>query len=104
MEGVLRRPPALPDCHARDLAEVDVITVLGALSDPVRLEIVRQLDACGATGEMTCDQIEIPASKSTGMHHLKVVYRAGITGERQQGTRKYLSLRRTEPAEGPRPR
>ena len=31
------------DAKAPDLATVDVLTVLQALSDPVRLEIVRQL-------------------------------------------------------------
>ena len=34
----------LPD--SPDLADIDVLTVLQALSDPVRLEIVRQLAAC----------------------------------------------------------
>ena len=42
--------PALQsdDPTAPDLATVDVLTVLQALSDPVRLEIVRQLAGCEA--------------------------------------------------------
>ena len=74
----------------------DVVTVLHALSDPVRLEIVRQLAGCGTGGEMTCGQIEVPVGKSTASHHLKVLAAAGITADREQGTRKYVHLRRDE--------
>jgi hypothetical protein len=39
--------------------------VLHALADPVRLEIVRQLAACGAgPGELSCGQIALPVAKS----------------------------------------
>ena len=43
-------PTQLRDAAPRppDLAEVDGLTVLQALSDPVRLEIVRQLAGCTA--------------------------------------------------------
>jgi DNA-binding transcriptional ArsR family regulator len=74
----------------------DVVTVLHALSDPVRLEIVRQLADCGTGGEMTCGQIEVPVGKSTASHHLKILAAAGITADREQGTRKYVHLRRAE--------
>jgi DNA-binding transcriptional ArsR family regulator len=85
------------DPLAPELANVDVLAVLQALSDPVRLEIVRQLAACasGASGLM-CGQIELPVSKSTGSHHLKALHLAGITAERQQGVCKYISIRRAE--------
>jgi DNA-binding transcriptional ArsR family regulator len=85
------------DPHAPQLATVDVLTVLQALSDPVRLDIVRQLAACEAgAGGLMCGQLELPVSKSTGSHHLKTLHNAGITIERQQGVCKYLSLRRAE--------
>ena len=90
-------PPDLAD--APDLADVDVLTVLQALSDPVRLEIVRQLAACcdvTGTGELTCGQIDLPVSKSTTTHHLKMLASAGITADRAEGTRKYVHLRRAE--------
>ena len=82
--------------EAPDLAAIDVATVLQALSDPVRLGIVRQLACCGSEGELTCGQLELPVSKSTGSHHLKILAAAGLTAERQEGTRKHLSLRRSE--------
>src|SRR4051812_49356113 len=42
---------------APDLATVEGVTVLQALSDPVRLEIVRQLAGCDSSGEMKCGDI-----------------------------------------------
>ena len=79
-----------------DLAGIDLLTVLQALSDPVRLEIVRQLAGCVDEAGLMCRQIELPVTKSTSSHHLKVLSNAGITAEREQGVRKYISLRRTE--------
>jgi DNA-binding transcriptional ArsR family regulator len=74
----------------------DLLTVLQALSDPVRLEIVRQLAACPDETALMCGQIVLPVTKSTASHHLKTLARAGIIGEREQGTCKYLWLRRDE--------
>ena len=79
-----------------DLDSVDVLTVLQAWSDPVRLEIVRQLaDTQGGKGLM-CNQLRLPVAKSTGSHHLKTLLAAGITVEKEEGTRKYLRLRRDD--------
>jgi DNA-binding transcriptional ArsR family regulator len=82
--------------EAPDLAAIDTVTVLQALADPVRLEMVRQLAGCPDAGELPCGRIEVPVGKSTASHHLKTLFRAGITVEREEGTRKYVSLRRAE--------
>jgi DNA-binding transcriptional ArsR family regulator len=82
-------------CEQPDLATVDVATLLHALSDPVRLAIVRQLDEASDPG-LTCGQLDIPVGKSTCSHHLKVLLNAGVTTEREEGTRKYVRLRRDE--------
>jgi DNA-binding transcriptional ArsR family regulator len=88
-------PPDLSD--SPDLATIDIATVLQALSDPVRLEIVRQLaGGCDDGGELTCGQLELPVGKSTCSHHLKTLSGAGVIAEREEGTRKYLRLRRTD--------
>jgi DNA-binding transcriptional ArsR family regulator len=79
-----------------DLAAIDIVTVLQALSDPVRLEIVRQLAGCGGAGELSCGQIELAVTKSTTSHHLKTLSSAGVIADREEGTRKYISLRRAE--------
>ena len=78
------------------LDDVDGLTVLQALSDPVRLEIVRQLATCGGPGELNCGKIEVPVTKSTASHHFRTLSAAGIIAEREEGTRKYFSLRRDE--------
>jgi DNA-binding transcriptional ArsR family regulator len=77
-------------------ADMDLVTVLQALSDPVRLEIVRQLAGCTADAAKTCGQIELDVSKSTASHHLKTLRSAGILAEREEGTRKFTWLRKAE--------
>ena len=72
----------------------DMPALLQALSDPVRLEIVRQL--AQAEGELSCGQLELPVGKSTCSHHLKALCCAGVVVEREAGVRKYLRLRSAE--------
>jgi DNA-binding transcriptional ArsR family regulator len=74
----------------------DIAVVLQSLSDPVRIEIVRQLAAGEDGAELTCGELELPVGKSTCSHHLKVLVNAGVVAEREEGTRKYLRLRRAE--------
>ena len=83
--GALEQPPA---------EALDLVEVLQALADPVRLQIVRHL--AGSDGSVACNQIPIPVGKSTGSHHLKVLREAGIVRIRVEGTRKFPSLRRDE--------
>ena len=78
------------------LDEIDGLTVLQALSDPVRLEIVRQLACCPDASELRCGQIELPVTKSTASHHFKILFAAGIVSEREQGTSKFMGLRRAD--------
>lgn len=85
-----------PDGDAPDLVRVDVLTVLQALSDPVRLAIVRQLASSPGDVGLMCGQIDLPVGKSTASHHLKTLHRAGITSEREQGVCKFIRLRRSE--------
>jgi DNA-binding transcriptional ArsR family regulator len=68
-------------------------TILYALSDPVRLEIVRQLHA---DGESPCGNVDLPVAKSTASHHFKVLREAGLIHVRQDGTQRCISLRRRE--------
>jgi DNA-binding transcriptional ArsR family regulator len=71
--------------------EIQLVDVLQALGDPVRLQIVRILD--NADGAIACHEIPIPVSKSTGSHHLKVLREAGVVKAQVDGTRRYYSLR-----------
>jgi DNA-binding transcriptional ArsR family regulator len=75
---------------------VEAITLPGlmaALSDPVRVEIVRCL-ADG--GEAACGTFEVGVSKATRSHHLRVLREAGVTRTRADGTRRMISLRRDD--------
>jgi DNA-binding transcriptional ArsR family regulator len=68
--------------------------VLHALSDPVRLEVVRQLDA---SDECRCGSFsEVGVTKSTLSHHLKTLREAGLTRTRPDGTTRFVSLRRDD--------
>ena len=70
--------------------ELSLPGVLHALSDPVRLEIVRELSE---SGELACGRFRAPVSKSTLSHHLRVLRDAGVTRTRAQGTQRLVSLR-----------
>ena len=77
-----------------DAAALEMHRVLHALSDPVRLEVVRQLDA-GA--ECRCGSLSsLGVSKSTLSHHLKTLRESGLTRTRPAGTTRYVSLRRVD--------
>ena len=65
--------------HHPRLEEVDLTDVLHALSDPVRLEIVRSLSDLK---ERPCSAVEAKVAKSTLSHHFKVLREAGITHTR----------------------
>jgi DNA-binding transcriptional ArsR family regulator len=67
--------------------------VLHALSDPVRLGIVESLRD---GDEMPCGALEVPVSKSTLSHHLKVLRDAGLTQTRAEGVHRFVSLRRED--------
>lgn len=74
--------------------DLDLVEVLQALGDPVRLQIVRFL--AENEGRIACHEIPIPVSKSTGSHHLKVLREAGVVWTDVDGTRKYPRLRRDD--------
>jgi DNA-binding transcriptional ArsR family regulator len=96
MTDVQTHPHETETLKAVDLDTIDVLAVLHALSDPVRLEIVRQLAGCVGSSELKCGQVEIPVTKSTASHHFKTLYEAGIVSARVQGTSKYIRLRGAE--------
>ncbi len=77
-----------------DLAEVPVLTVLQALADPTRLEIVRGLAEDG--GERLCGSFAPELAKATRSHHFRVLREAGLTRTRVDGTARYVRLRADE--------
>lgn len=77
---------------ARD--EIRVETVLQALGDPVRLQIVRALARADAA--IPCGELALPVSPSTRTHHLRTLREAGVISTVCAGTRKLSSLRRSD--------
>lgn len=77
-----------------DLSEVELATVLHALSDPQRLRIVRELAASEAP--LACGSFALDISKSTRTHHFRVLREAGLIEQRREGTKKLGTLRRAE--------
>ena len=74
--------------------ELQLVDVLQALGDPVRLQIVRILDQ--ADGAIACNEMGLPVAKSTGSHHLKVLREAGVVRAQVDGTRRYYTPRRDD--------
>ena len=81
------------DLYHPRLEDVGLANVLHALSDPVRLEIVRVL---AGLEEVACSSLNATVSKSTMSHHFKVLREAGVTHTRANGTKRMMSLRRDE--------
>lgn len=52
-------------------------TILGALQDPVRLEMVRRLGNAGTA--VRCTDLYETVGKSTASHHFKILREAGVT-------------------------
>ena len=88
-----RTKPSVRDLYHPRPEDVDLANVLHALSDPVRLEIVRVL---AGVDEIPCNSLNAAVSKSTMSHHFKVLREAGVTHTRANGTKRMISLRRDE--------
>ena len=67
--------------------------VLGALSDPVRLSIVRTLAETDGDSR-SCGSFGLSVSKSTASHHFRVLREAGVTHTRVEGGARHVTLRR----------
>lgn len=88
----------LPDTASPDLAhpqeqELQLTQVLFALSDPGRLDIVRQLRD-GPVEMAHCNLMDPEVAKSTKSHLFKVLREAGVIRNIPKGRGRLLSLRR----------
>jgi DNA-binding transcriptional ArsR family regulator len=76
--------------HHPSRRELELSSVLHALSDPARLEIVRRL----ADGdEPSCGTFDLGLSKATLSHHFRVLRESGVVLVRPEGRKRLLSLR-----------
>ncbi|MEJ8655697.1 transcriptional regulator [Streptomyces sp. MS1.AVA.4] len=84
---------------ARELAhpvrdEIRLEGLLHALSDPVRLRVVR--DLATAEDELSCSYFDLPVTKSTSTHHFRVLRESGVIQQVYRGTAKMNGLRRKD--------
>lgn len=75
------------------VAEIRIESVLYALSDPVRLAIVRQL---AHEGEASCAALDGGRPKSSMSHHFRVLRESGIIQTRNDRTSHMNTLRRSD--------
>ncbi|MBH5336370.1 helix-turn-helix domain-containing protein [Streptomyces pactum] len=79
-----------------DRDEIELVKVLHALADPVR---IRLLEIYGDGEEHGCDPCLLGLEhlhKSTVSHHLRVMREAGITSTRAAGRHRLVRLRRED--------
>lgn len=73
--------------------EIELTRVLYALSDPLRLDIVRQLDREGA---QSCAALDCGRPKSSMSHHFRVLRDSGVMYSRSDGPAHINELRRED--------
>ena len=74
--------------------QLDAVTVLRALADPVRLDLVRQLRS--ATEPIACGRFDSTVAKNTLSHHFKTLREAGIIATHRHGGQALNVLREKE--------
>ena len=79
-----------------DLADIELTAVLFALSDPARLELVRQIATQGPQTVAQCQSVDPDVPKSTFSHHLKTLREAGLIRNEPAGRQRTVTLRRAE--------
>ncbi len=82
----------LPHPETEQIAFADVLAALG---DETRLAIVATL-AQGDQSEMTCSQFVHLGSKTGLSYHLAKLREAGLVYVRPEGTKRLISLRRSD--------
>ncbi|MGH2761990.1 MAG: ArsR/SmtB family transcription factor [Thermoleophilaceae bacterium] len=78
--------------HHPSRRELELSSVLHALSDPARLQIVRRL-AEGDEPSCSCGTFDLGLSKATLSHHFRVLRESGVVMVRPDGRKRLLSVR-----------
>jgi DNA-binding transcriptional ArsR family regulator len=73
--------------------DLQLTAVLYALSDEIRLGIVRQLSE---GGEQACGVFEVDRPKSSLSHHFRVLRESGVVSTRRDGKQLLNTLRRQD--------
>ncbi len=76
--------------HHPNRDEIELTSVLYALSDPIRLHIISQIRS---EGESPCNAFQVPIAKSTLSHHLRTLRESGVVFTRSHGTQRLITVR-----------
>lgn len=76
-----------------NIDQLSLSTILNALGDPIRLNIIKHLVN---KSEVTCGCCNIDLPKSALSHHFKVLREAGLIWVRIEGKQRFLSIRYDE--------
>ena len=75
---------------------IEIVTVLQALADPVRLEIVRELAGESEPRSCALEEYDVDITAATLSHHWRVLREAGLTTTTVEGRRRWIVLRRDD--------
>ena len=78
-----------------DVGAIELLEVLKAVGDPVRLHMIGVL-ADGDTYSCNPEAFGLDLHKSTLSHHLKVLREAGVTSTLVDGRNRSITLRKTD--------
>ncbi|MGW1889928.1 ArsR/SmtB family transcription factor [Streptomyces sp. NPDC002004] len=79
-----------------DVADIELVKVLHALGDPVRLWLLK---VYSGAEQFSCKPEALGLGhlhKSTVSHHMRIMREAGITSTRAVGRNRYVQLRRAD--------
>ena len=75
---------------------IEIVTVLQALADPVRLDLMRALFHETVPRTCSLDGYDLEISAPTLSHHWRVLREAGLTTTYQEGRRRWVELRKED--------
>ncbi len=77
-------------------ADIDLVTVLRALADPVRLEVLREMASSTEPSPCTAENYDVDVKAATLSHHFRVLREAGVTTTFVEGRRRWVEIRRAD--------
>jgi ArsR family transcriptional regulator len=94
LEGAIGKCCGAPVRAPLDRAEADELaTLLKAVSDPARLQLLSIIRSRGDCSACVCDLVPaVGLSQPTVSHHLKVLTEAGLLTREPRGTQAWFTL------------
>lgn len=87
----------MPDAEGHpDIDEMELGTVLAALTDPSRRRVVAELARAPAGTARTCASFGLPVSKASLTHHFRALREAGLIRQVDRGNSRAATLRGEE--------